>query len=156
MSKIIEKDILSVREGYIFQQVNCRGVMGAGLAKKISDKYPIVKEEYLKFCKKNYEFPEMLLGCRQIINMENHLNIVNIFGQLNYGYGERFTDYGALKYAFSEFNDFMNFCCNNEYDVYFPFGFGSGLGGGNWDIVKKFIDIYFPDAIICKLPKNEG
>jgi O-acetyl-ADP-ribose deacetylase (regulator of RNase III) len=42
----INKDILSVENGIICQQVNCMGVMGAGLAKKIAQKYPIVKKEY--------------------------------------------------------------------------------------------------------------
>lgn len=156
MLKIIEKDILSVTEGYIFQQVNCRGVMGAGLAKKISDKWPTVKKEYLEICKKNRNFPEMLLGNHKVTDVESGLYIVNIFGQLNYGYGERFTDYGALKLAFNEFNETMDLCYNYEYDVYFPFGFGCGLGGGNWNVVKRFIDAYFPEAIICKLPENEG
>ena len=35
---------------YICQQVNCRGVMGAGLAKQIRDKWPVVFDEYKKIC----------------------------------------------------------------------------------------------------------
>lgn len=38
MVKYIKGDILNVTEGIIVQQVNCKGVMGAGLAKQIRDK----------------------------------------------------------------------------------------------------------------------
>ena len=38
MVKYIKGDILNVTEGIVVQQVNCKGVMGAGLAKQIRDK----------------------------------------------------------------------------------------------------------------------
>ena len=45
---VIKKDILSITEGIIGHQVNTQGVMGAGLALKIREKYPQVYEEYRK------------------------------------------------------------------------------------------------------------
>ena len=36
--KLINKDILTVTEGIIAHQANCRGAMGKGLAKQIADK----------------------------------------------------------------------------------------------------------------------
>ena len=37
MIEYIKGDILNVTEGIIVQQVNCKGVMGAGLAKEIKE-----------------------------------------------------------------------------------------------------------------------
>lgn len=49
--KIISGDILTNlptnKEVYICQQVNCRGVMGAGLALKIRRKWPVVYQQYV-------------------------------------------------------------------------------------------------------------
>lgn len=51
--KIISGDILTNlptnKEVYICQQVNCRGVMGAGLALKIRRKWPVVYQLETKF-----------------------------------------------------------------------------------------------------------
>ncbi|WP_370956757.1 hypothetical protein AB3239_10910 [Bacillus subtilis] len=46
MIKIVKGNILDASEDIIVQQVNCKGVMGAGLAKAILNKYPNVKKEY--------------------------------------------------------------------------------------------------------------
>lgn len=52
--KFIDGDILSKRSEdeltYICQQVNCRGVMGAGLALQIRNKWPVVYRRYLGLC----------------------------------------------------------------------------------------------------------
>lgn len=42
--EIIEGNILDYKEDIIVQQVNCRGVMGSGLAKQIMNKYPSVSK----------------------------------------------------------------------------------------------------------------
>jgi len=39
---LIDKDITTVEIGVMVSQVNCRGVMGAGVAKAIRDRWPIV------------------------------------------------------------------------------------------------------------------
>ena len=53
MISYYHEDIFTADETFICHQVNCKGVMGAGLAKQIADKYPLVKERYLEMCK-NY------------------------------------------------------------------------------------------------------
>ena len=47
MIEYIKGNILNATEGIIVQQVNCMGVMGAGLAKQIRDKWPSVYNRYL-------------------------------------------------------------------------------------------------------------
>lgn len=46
MIEYIKGNILNVTEGIIVQQVNCMGVMGAGLAKQIKDKWPNIYNDY--------------------------------------------------------------------------------------------------------------
>lgn len=46
MIKSIKGNILNVTEGIIVQQVNCHGIMGAGLAKQIRDKWPSAYDSY--------------------------------------------------------------------------------------------------------------
>lgn len=145
--KIIEQDILTITRGSIFQQVNCQGVMGSGLAKSIRDKWPTVFTEYERYCK-GRENDFQLLGAHQFVNVELGLFICNVFGQLHYGKdGKRYTDYGAILTAFrdviKEHGDMV---------YYFPYNFGCDRGGGDWAIVSKMINYYFPKAIICKLP----
>jgi O-acetyl-ADP-ribose deacetylase (regulator of RNase III) len=48
--QIISADILSIDSGIITHQVNCRGVMGAGLAKALRKRYPAIFPEYRKLC----------------------------------------------------------------------------------------------------------
>lgn len=38
---------------YICQQVNCKGVMGAGLSMQICIQWPVVYRRYLEFCYEN-------------------------------------------------------------------------------------------------------
>ena len=45
-----ECDIFDSGADIICHQVNCQGVMGSGLAKQIRERYPIVYEEYKKWC----------------------------------------------------------------------------------------------------------
>lgn len=47
----ISADITTITTGYIMHQVNCQNVMGAGVAKALYTKYPIVKLSYHDFAK---------------------------------------------------------------------------------------------------------
>ncbi len=145
--KIIEKDILTVERGIIFQQVNCQKVMASGLAKQIREKWPTVYNEYIKFSniwKNDFE----RLGQYQFLKVEEELFVVNVFSQLNYGYDKiRYTDYSALNDTFKRLQT-----REGKENIYFPFNFGCDRGGGDWNIVSKMIDYYFPNAVICKLP----
>lgn len=117
---------------YICQQVNCKGVMGAGLAKQIRDKWPVVFDEYKKICGADR------LGDSQTVQVAPQLYVVNLFGQNGYGRGERQTNYAALAAAlFSFFRD----CARKNPDVTIrlPYGLGCGLAGGDWDTVLDII-----------------
>lgn len=120
---------------YICQQVNCKGVMGAGLAMQIRSQWPVVYQRYLEFC---YGNNDNKLGTYQEVLVEPKLYVVNLFGQNGYGRGERQTNYAALAAAlFSFFRD----CAqkNQSAIVRLPYGLGCGLAGGDWDTVLDII-----------------
>lgn len=148
--QIIEKDILTVEKGIICQSVNCQGVMGSGLAKAIREKWPIVYESYIKYCKTfNHDFE--LLGRWHGVKLNENLIIVNLFNQLFYGYdGKRYTDYSGINCSLKSLKD--SYACYSDMPFYFPYLMGCDRGGADWNIVSKMIDFYFPNAIICKLP----
>lgn len=149
--KHIKGDILTASElpGFvaICHQVNCKGVMGAGLALQIKDKYPEVYQKYRRYCKdEHYNPPQtlksLLLGKIQIIYPEKgglnpddyHFCIINCFGQDGCGCGLQ-TDYLALKMCFSKINERFK-----GKRVALPFKIGCGLAGGDWNIVYSLIE----------------
>lgn len=149
--EIINGNILDVTEGIIVHQVNCKGVMGAGLAKQIRNKYPEVYRSYVSIIKNSTE--DELLGYAQPVSVNNTLSVLNLFGQIGYGTSKVQTDYKAFEYALSRFSDTYNYIKdkhNNNIPIYFPYGIGCGLAGGDWNIISKLIDKYFPEAIIVK------
>lgn len=125
---LTNSNILDVKSGIICHQVNCKGVMGAGLAKQIKDKYPIVYREYLR--------SPMGLGYCQIVGVDDGLDIANLFGQNNYGrYGIQ-TSYSALGKALDTLFRDAEYSC---VDVHIPYGIGCGLAGGEWNKVYNMI-----------------
>ena len=154
MVKYIKGDILNVTEGIIVQQVNCKGVMGAGLAKQIRDKWPSVYDRYLD---KVYYSPknEDLLGTTAWNKVDTNLFVASIFGQYDYGHGTKFTIYPAL---FKGLDYVFGMAETDQIPVYMPKGLGCGLAGGNWDFVEAYIqdlDLFFDKEIKIIIVENE-
>lgn len=144
MIKIVEGDILKASEDIIGHQVNCMGVMGAGLAKQIRNKYPIVYKRYVRLVSGHNK--ESLLGFIQTIDTYDGKIIANIFGQLYYGRGGTHTSYDALKQAFER----LLYMAKNRHKfkgmtIALPYGIGCGLAGGDWNKVYKIIQEVFSD-----------
>ena len=112
----------------ICHQVNCRAAMGAGLARQIRDKWPVVFDEYVKVCS-----PKKL-GDFQVVQVAPQLYVANLFGQSSFGRDKRQTNYAALGTAL--------FRVMKEHpDATFrvPYCLGCGLAGGNWVTVLNLI-----------------
>ena len=156
--KHIKGDILAAsnidRFVAICHQVNCKGVMGAGLAKQIKDRYPMVYSLYKKVCfNRSFNPPEMdkspLLGKIQILYPEKgnlnpddyHFCIVNCFGQDGYSSNSVQTDYVAVKECFRKINEMFS-----GKRVALPYKFGCGLAGGDWDKVYSLIEKELTDC----------
>lgn len=151
--KTIQKDILTIEEGIIFHQVNCQGVMGAGIARALADKYPGLEEAYHELCKKNDFDHEELLGKVFLFKVGPNLQIANVFGQGGVSRFTRQTNYDATVEAFERILKAQQqpHSVFNGKEFYFPYKIGCGLGGGAWPIYSAIIDYHFPDAIVCRI-----
>ena len=126
----------------ICHQVNCKGVMGAGLALQIKEKYPEVYNKYKLFCEEAKSSADLLgkiLYCNIEVNSMN-VTFANIFGQISYGKNGVYTDYNALKEAFINLrHKLCELNKTNKTIVRIPKNIGCGHGGGDWKIVFDII-----------------
>jgi hypothetical protein len=142
----VKGDLLQVKSGIIVQQVNCQGVMGAGLAQAIVQKYPQVKAAYK--AKGDWE-----LGDVQFVKVSDKLFVANVAGQDEYGTHQRQTDFEALRKGLVEVE---KFALEQNLPVMLPERLGSGLAGGRtdserdatWEQIKLILKETLPDAKI--------
>ena len=81
MIKTVIGDILDATEDIICHQVNCRGVMGAGVAKTLCTRWPIIKKTYIRYCRR-FENQNELLGHVLSVEVEPNKTVLNILGSL--------------------------------------------------------------------------
>lgn len=149
MIKIEKGNILDATEDIIVQQVNCKGVMGAGLAKAILNKYPNVKKEYQSF--RNFNLnkgltDKDLLGLVNYVRVSDGKVIANVFGQINIKKNRFdktvYTKTEALARGLTEVKELSK---QLNKSVAIPYGMGCGLAGGDWNIISELIDSIFSD-----------
>lgn len=162
----ITGDLLDAPNGInvIVHQANTDGIMGAGIAKAIKDKWPEVYD-----ADKNYHVPfgSERLGWFSFANVKcngERVGIVNLYGQ-RLKELSRFgipTDYDALLQSMMRLKDSLLMGYNLTGDlaiIGFPKGMGCGLGGGDWDgevlprIKAVFDKTLFPVYIVEKKMK---
>jgi len=144
--KIITQDITTITDGIICHQVNCKGVMGAGLALQIRRKFPSAYGCYMEAYRAN----RLLLGNVIYCNINDKLTVAHICGQDRYGRDRKYTDYDALKKALKDLN-LRKFHSMRE--VYIPYNMGCTLGGGDWNMVFSLIETNIPAATIVVRPQ---
>lgn len=142
MIKYIHGDLLDTDAGFIVQQVNCRGVMGSGVAAQIKRKYPRVFEFYKKACD---AFGSDLLDQYQFVRDEQTgVIILNLFAQDGYGRDPNivYTRYDSFEKALTGAREVIldpyrhrvwggQPPRNNRIAI--PYKIGCGLGNGDWD-----------------------
>lgn len=129
MIKIMEGNLFDTTAPIIAHQVNCRGVMGSGVAKQVKKKYPEAFKEYTMLCSSVPE--EKLLGFAQPCFIEGKI-IVNLFGQEKYGYdGKQYTSTKSLQNAFIELRKIAEWTSNDV--IAMPYKIGCARGGADWD-----------------------
>lgn len=128
----------------ILHQCNTCGMMGAGIARVVSSKYPDAYEADLVFRHeimekfnlkepKNSRFkatvPQML-GLFSTWEGKDGLQIVNLYGQNEPGYSPNFNNLlNALEDYLIENRNKANFLI--------PYKIGCGIAGGNWNELEK-------------------
>lgn len=131
-------NVLDISQGIIVHGCNCRGVMGAGIAKQIKIRYPIAYDIYID----EHRTKGLYLGRITQVEVEPNKIIVNANTQQDYGAHTCQVDYYAVEVAFRRVNELAKYILANRgivLDVCFP-ALGAGLGGGNWQIISEIID----------------
>lgn len=128
---------------YIAHGCNILGVMGAGFALQIKERFPECFKMYADVCG-HPTFPnEKLLGHVNIYK-GNKTTIFNCFTQRGYGQGKQ-VSYDAVDN------------CMKELEVFLPEGkqlampqIGAGLAGGEWIIIESIIAhrLKFRDVLV--------
>lgn len=153
MIKIYEGDIFDyVQENdIVLHQVNCQGVMGAGIALQIKKQFPNVYETYKSYCE--YMDKQCLGDMLDIETTKGNIKftIGNCFGQYGFGRCKVQTNYDALH------DSFMKVKYNSDlYNrILIPYGIGCGLAGGDWSIVFKMIKEIFKDCEVLIVKYNK-
>ena len=147
---IINGNLLEADADIICHQVNCKGVMGRGLAKQIKDAYPQVYASYKETCKTN-NFSQKLLGAVDFVKVDKYL-VASCFGQFAYGTKTRQTNYNALGCCFDVIKEVAE--DDGLTTIAIPYNIGCGLAGGEWSVVERLIDEIFGDTnLIIKIYK---
>lgn len=135
---IITGNLLGLADQGVFDVIvhgcNCKGVMGAGIAKQIADRYP----EALIADRGSLYLPDRLGGIT-VAEVENRfgnpLLIVNAYTQEDFRRtnGNVSADYNAIEKAFQTIA--KNF---GDKRIGYP-KIGAGLARGNWNIISNII-----------------
>lgn len=143
----------------IVQQVNCQGVMGAGLAKALKNAYdnhrysqPQIQHDYKDYINRfNHIHPHAttkdLLGHVSTSKVGPKAYVANVFGQDHYGRHGHYTDENKLNVGLSKL--FRQMAKHPEVPFYIPDGIGSGLAGGDRQLIQdniKKLSHQFPDV----------
>lgn len=139
MVKIVHGDLLKADVDIIGHQVNCRGVMGAGIALQLRQKYSGLYDHYKEYLATT----PRPLGTISLYHEQGKPSVANIYGQDGYGRDKRYTDYDALESALWELAYIADV---HGMTVGLPYGIGCGLAGGDWEIVYEIIQDIFTDV----------
>lgn len=137
MIKIYNGDLLNSKADFICHQVNCQGVMGAGVAKHIATRYPIVKKKYLEICHINDR--KILLGSIQEVKISPNQSIINMFAQ--YDYGNIYKTYTSYKAFYHCLFKIAIKCksLDKKVTVAFPYDIGCAFAHGDWGYISKML-----------------
>ena len=143
---LVPGDLLAQECGILVHQVNARGVMGAGLAKKVRAAFPEVWEDY----RSRYEAGLLHLGRVVFTPVGEELWVASLVGQESYGRQRVQTDYAALQTGLKAVRRFSRL---SGLQVFVPKGLGCGLAGGDWARVSALLESTLPECVVLYLPE---
>ena len=150
MIREIQGNLLQQPVDIIAHQTNCKGVMGAGIAKQIKERL-LPQDQYQRYVDACNRHGAKLLGQAQVLFLPNGKVVSNCFGEnIPTGTGLD-TDYQALMHALAQTR---NYARKYNLSTGVPGLMGCGLAGGDWNIVRDMLYklwIPYPDLelIIC-------
>ena len=158
-------DLFNNDADVIVHQVNCKGVMGSGVAKQVKEFFPCTFAAYKDMCqtRASHNALSSLLG-KALVRVEElegrEVWVANLFAQLDYGRdGKCYTDYTAFREALKSMTaQLLLFSVLNERDpkIAIPYRIGCDRGGGDWDTVRQIIEDELGDldVTLYELPSN--
>lgn len=155
IQEIAVKDVIEMIEGFpqdntvrvIIHQANCFNNMGAGIAKALSDAYPVVAS-----CEDIYEpGDKKKLGRYTFARIKPSAVVANAYSQYNYGWLDpldsngRQTDYDALRKALTSIRD--DFASRSPHPIVFyaPLMIGAGNAKGDPEIIQPMVKEIFKE-----------
>lgn len=141
MIKVVYGDLMQATEDIIVHQVNCKGVMGSGVAKQIKANFPEVFNEYRGHAQ-SHDSDELLGTAQFVFSPSKNKIIANVFGQDSFGASRRRTFESALIWGLIKVKEFAE---DNNMSVAMPYNIGCALGGGDWDTVYEGVQAVFND-----------
>jgi hypothetical protein len=151
---IYSMDILEAPRGILCQQCNCKGVMGAGLAKAYRDKWPRVYKHYSNA----FLAGQLKLGKIQLVTVDERAPIIvaNIMGQYDYGREKKqYTHLHSVEIALKKVKYFRDtFQRAPGLNIYIPYKMGCSLGGAKWEDMLEILNRIVPDAMVCRKPSH--
>lgn len=139
-------NLLDVTSGIIVHGCNMQGVMGAGVAKAVKQKYPQCFEVYQHRLRTQYT----ALGGVIYYYSNKDLLIANALTQRYYGSRMREVNYAAIVNSFQHILSHRSKFGINLKTINFP-KIGAGLGGGDWSIIEQLINDCDPDDTVEKI-----
>ena len=108
---------------------NCVGLMGAGIAKSIAERYPKMYEEYRDLCKQK----KFNLGDIFVWRSDNGKYVFNLATQSHTGPNAKYT---AIQKSIRKMLDYAS--QHNIINIGVP-RIGCGIGGLNWNMVSTIL-----------------
>ena len=125
MINYIKNDLTTVSGGLIIHGTNCGGAFGAGVARAIRAKWPVVCQTFWKS-----GTGQEMLGKFIPIKIDEGLIIGNCYTQLNYGADSR--KYASVEAITESLGKAVRFAIDNNIDTISLPKIGAGLGGLDW------------------------
>jgi len=123
----------------ILQGCNCFCTMGSGLAKEIREKIPVAYEADLKTIKGDINKLGNFTFADEFDDSGFGFRVINVYSQYYYDARLKPLDYEALTLALRKLNHLYR-----GKSIGVPL-IGAGLAGGDWDRIKKIIEVELED-----------
>ena len=137
----IRGNLLESGANTIFHGCNCFWTWGAGVAKAIKERYPEAYKADVHGSK--HGDVEKLGTFTKYFDQKDQRQIFNLYTQYNFGTHRRQLDYEALAKSLEVLKAQLK-----PDDICAGPRIGCGLAGGDWSIVRSFIEYTFPDRDI--------
>lgn len=137
MLQFLKIDIFKANCEAIVNPINCVGVMGGGLAKVFKERYPDMFEEYKNLCDSKSIVPGKLHVWRNPLNDPRWI--------INFPTKNHWKNPSEISYVVSGLKSLVTWITSNKVKSVAIPALGCGLGGLDWDVVKKIIEFELLD-----------